>query len=192
MIVFERTCDARRVEALRNGRDLAQSERPGRLDVGRGRLPSRRRARPPRRRGRRAGRAESAFGDHRGGSDEVMSSRCRRGRAPRHVDRPRRRLGAVLPRGGGGHRPPRGGRLPGRASDIVGRGVRLVEQAVGRRGRFDSHSSLESDRYDVVVDEPVADEAERLLTEWTLSDGSRRTDAGDVTAAVRRTAGREG
>ena len=51
---------------------------------------------------------------------------------------------------------------------VLGALIGLAAQAFPLRRRFDSVSSLESEHYDVVVDESVAGEAERLLSGWTV------------------------
>ena len=48
---------------------------------------------------------------------------------------------------------------------VVGALVALARHALPSERRFESFRSLQSERYDVVVDEPAADEAERLLAE---------------------------
>ncbi len=52
--------------------------------------------------------------------------------------------------------------------------VALIAQALPRRRRFDPVTSIESEDYDLVVEESVADEAERLLSEWVLGRRDRR------------------
>ncbi len=73
---------------------------------------------------------------------------------------------------------------------VLGAVLGLLGEVFSGRRRFESLSSLASDRYDVVLDEPVADEGARLLNEWTRFDGPR-TDSRDVTDTVRPTERRE-
>lgn len=52
---------------------------------------------------------------------------------------------------------------------VVGALVALARHALPRERQFESFRSVESERYDVVVDEPAADEAKRLLAESAVA-----------------------
>ncbi len=60
---------------------------------------------------------------------------------------------------------------------VAGALVGLISLSLPRRRRFDSITSVEPERYDLLVDEPVADEAKRHLREWMPPKDEERDES---------------